>query len=54
MAKWDIPNGEMGYPKWQNGISKKVFWGIRKGGAGYRNKGAEVEFWESRAEKWGV
>ena len=45
MVKWDTPNGEMGHPKWQNGISQKVVWGMRKRGSGHRNKGAEVEFW---------
>ena len=31
-AKWDTPNGEMGYPKWQNGTFKK-------GGLGHRGYG---------------
>ena len=44
MVKWDIPNGKMGHPKWQNGISQKVVWGMRKRGSGHRNKGKEVEF----------
>ena len=53
-AKWDTPKGKMGYPKRQNGTSQMVFWGMRKRGFGHRNKGTEVEFWVSRAEKWGV
>ena len=38
MAKWDIPNGGLGYEE--------------SGGSGQRNKGAEVEFWgvEAREE----
>ena len=30
MAKWDTPNGEMGHPKRQNGISQMVKWDIPK------------------------
>ena len=53
MVKWDIPKGEMGYPKWQNGISQKVVWGMRKRGSGHRNKGAEVEFWGVEGREMG-
>ena len=57
MVKWDTPIGEMGYPKWQNGTSQMVFWGMRKRGfrvseqgrrggvlgvQGLRNGGAEA------------
>ena len=31
----------MGYPKWQNGTSQMVVWGMRNGGSGHRNKGAK-------------
>ena len=44
MCRKYTPNGEMGYPKWQNGTSQMVFWGMRERGSRHRNKGAEVEF----------
>ena len=53
MAKWDNPNGKMGYPKRQNGTSKMVVWGMRKRGSGHRNKGAEVEFWGVEGREMG-
>ena len=31
MVKWDIPKGEMGYPKWSNGTSQMVKWDIPNG-----------------------
>ena len=43
----------MGYPKWQNGIPQMVFWGMRNGGSGHRNKGAEVEFWGVEGREMG-
>ena len=49
----NTPKGKMGYPKRQNGISQMVVWGMINGDSGHRDKGAEVEFWVSRAEKWG-
>ena len=54
MCRKYTPNGEMGHPKWQNGIPQMRFWGMINGDSGHREKGAEVEFWVSRAEKWGV
>ena len=39
MAKWDIPNGVLGYEK--------------SGGSGHRNKGAEVEFWGVEGREMG-
>ena len=30
-----------------------VFWGMRKGGSGQRNKGAEVEFWGVEGREMG-
>ena len=53
MCRKYIPNGEMGYPKWQNGTSQMVFWGMRNGGSGQRNKGAEVEFWAVEGREMG-
>ena len=53
MAKWDIPNGKMGHPKWQNGTAQMVVWGMRKEGSGHRNKGAEVEFWGVEGREMG-
>ena len=38
MAKWDIPNGVMGY---------------EKRGSGHRNMGAEVEFWGVEGREMG-
>ena len=38
MAKWDIPNGGLGY---------------EKRGSGHRNKGAEVEFWGVEGREMG-
>ena len=43
----------MGYPKWQNGTSQMVVWGMRKEGSGHRNKGAEVEFWGVEGREMG-
>ena len=43
----------MGYPKWQNRIPQMVFWGMRNGGSGQRNKGAEVEFWGVEGREMG-
>ena len=47
------PKGKMGHPKWQNGTSQKVVWGMRKWGYGHRNKGAEVEFWGVEGKEMG-
>ena len=33
--KWDIPNGEMGYPKWRNGIPQMAKWDTQNGKMGY-------------------
>ena len=41
------------YPKWENGIPQMVFWGMRKGGSGHRNKGAELEFWGVEGREMG-
>ena len=30
-----------------------VFWGMRNGGSGHRNKGAEVEFWGVEGREMG-
>ena len=43
----------MGYPKWQNGASQMVFWGMRKWRSGHQNKGAEVEFWGVEGREMG-
>ncbi len=43
----------MGYPKWQNGTSQMVVWGMRNEGSGHRNKGAEVEFWGVKGREMG-
>ena len=53
MVKWDIPKGKMGYPKWQNGISQMVVWGMINGDSGHRNKGAELEFWGVEGREMG-
>ena len=39
MAKWDTPNGGLGY--------------VESGGTGQRNKGAEVEFWGVEGREMG-
>jgi hypothetical protein len=39
MAKWDTPNGVLGYEE--------------GGGSGHRNKGAEVEFWGVEGREMG-
>ena len=52
-AKWDTPNGEMGYPKWQNGTSQMVIWGMINGDSAHRDKGAEVEFWGVEGREMG-
>ena len=38
-AKWDTPNGKMGYPKWQNGTSQMVKWDTPNGVLEYEKTG---------------
>ena len=37
-VKWDIPNGKMGYPKWQNGIPQMAKWDIPNGEMGHNKR----------------
>ncbi|MBR2946421.1 MAG: hypothetical protein IKC18_07085 [Bacteroidaceae bacterium] len=48
MVKWDTPNGEMGYPKWENGIPQKAKWDTPKGKMGHpkwRNGTSQMAGW---------
>ena len=53
MCRKYTPNGEMGHPKWQNGIPQMGFWGMRKRGSRHQNMGAEVEFWGVKGREMG-
>ena len=49
MVKWDIPNGKMGYPKWQNGTSQMAKWDTPNGKMGHskwRNGTFQMAKWD--------
>ena len=56
MVKWDIPNGEMGHPKWGNGIPQMVKWDTPKGKMGHpkrRNGIPQKVKWDTPKGKMG-